>query len=67
MTMTIFIVDKFDWLAYNESNSREKFFKMNLLFIDHDKRGGRMKLQDLASVRSGLVICGVSGRKGQFN
>ena len=56
MTMTIFIVDKFDWLAYNESNSREKFFKMNLLFIDRDKRGGRMKLQDLASVRSGLVL-----------
>lgn len=22
-----FIVDKFDWLAYNESNSKEKFFK----------------------------------------
>ena len=56
MTMTIFIVDKFDWLAYNESNSREKFFKMNLLFIDRDKRGGRMKLQDLASVCSGLVL-----------
>lgn len=56
MTMTIFIVDKFDWLAYNESNSREKFFKMNLLFIDRDKRDGRMKLQDLASVRSGLVL-----------
>ena len=56
MTMTIFIVDKFDWLAYNESNSREKFFKMNLLFIGRDKRGGRMKLQDLASVRSGLVL-----------
>lgn len=56
MTMTIFIVDKFDWLAYNESNSREKFFKMNLLFIDRDKRGGRMKLQDHASVRSGLVL-----------
>ena len=34
----------------------EKFFKMNLLFIGHDKRGGRMKLQDLASVRSGLVL-----------
>ena len=56
MTMTILIVDKFDWLAYNESNSREKFFKMNLLFIGRDKRGGRMKLQDLASVRSGLVL-----------
>lgn len=56
MTMTIFIVDKFDWLAYNESNSREKFFKMNLLFIDRNIRGGRMKLQDLASVRSGLVL-----------
>ena len=56
MTMTIFIVDKFDWLAYNESNSRENFFKMNLLFIDRDKRGERMKLRDLASVRSGLVL-----------
>ena len=26
VTMTIFVVDKFDWLAYNEINSREKFF-----------------------------------------
>lgn len=51
-----FIVDKFDWLTYNESNSKEKFFKTNPLFIDHDKRGEGMKLQNLASVRSGLVL-----------
>lgn len=51
-----FIIDKFDWLAYNDSNSKEKFFKANLLFIDHDERGEGMKLQDLASVRSGLVL-----------
>ena len=37
--------------------TRERnFFKMNLLFIDHDKRGEGMKLHDLASVRSGLVL-----------
>lgn len=35
---------------------KRNFFKTNLLFIDHDKRGERMKLQDLASVRSGLVL-----------
>lgn len=27
MAMTIFVVDKFDWLAYNESNSREKILE----------------------------------------
>lgn len=54
--MTIFAVDKFDWLAYNGNSSKTNFFKMRMLFIDHDKRGERMKLQDLASVRSGLVL-----------
>lgn len=54
--MTIFIVDKFDWLAYNGNSSKTNFFRMRLLFIQHDKRGERMKLQDLASVRSGLVL-----------
>lgn len=32
------------------------FFRKHLLFIYHDKRGGGMKLQELASVRSGLVL-----------
>ena len=44
-------------LVYNENSSSESnFFRKLLLFIDRDKRGGRMKLQDLASVRSGLVL-----------
>ena len=44
-------------LVYNENSSSERyFFRKLLLFIDRDKRGGRMKLQDLASVRSGLVL-----------
>ena len=44
-------------LVYNENSSSErKFFGKLLLFIYRDKRGGRMKLQDLASVRSGLVL-----------
>ena len=44
-------------LVYNENSSLERnFFRKLLLFIDRDKRGGRMKLQDLASVRSGLVL-----------
>ena len=51
--MTIFIVDKFDWLAYNGNSPIAKFFITRLLFIGHDKRGEKMKLQDLASVRSG--------------
>ena len=51
-----FIIDKFDWLAYTRNSSKAKFFRMYLLFIGHDKRGERMKLRDLASVRSGLVL-----------
>ena len=44
-------------LVYNENSSSERnFFRKLLLFIGRDKRGGRMKLQDLASVRSGLVL-----------
>lgn len=35
---------------------KRNFFKTSLLFIEHDKWGERMKLQDLASVRSGLVL-----------
>lgn len=54
--MTIFIGDKFDWLAYNGNSPKAKFFITRLLFIGHDKRGEKMKLQDLASVRSGLVL-----------
>ena len=54
--MTIFIIDKFDWLAYNGNSPKAKFFITRLLFIGHDKRGEKMKLQDLASVRSGLVL-----------
>ena len=50
------IVDKFDWLAYNGNSPKAKFFITRLLFIGHDKRGEKMKLQDLASVRSGLVL-----------
>lgn len=46
-----------DGLVYNENNPSERnFFRKLLLFIDRDKRGERMKLQDLASVRSGLVL-----------
>ena len=32
------------------------FFGNLSLFITHDRQGGRMKLKDLASVRSGLVL-----------
>ena len=35
--MTIFIVDKFDWLAYNGNSLEVKFFRMHMLFINHDK------------------------------
>ena len=35
---------------------KSSFFGKLLLFIEHDKRGEGMKLQDLASVRSGLVL-----------
>ena len=35
---------------------KSNFFRKHLLFIYHDKRGGGMKLQELASVRSGLVL-----------
>ena len=42
---------------YNGNNSSgENFFRELLLFINRDERGERMKLQDLASVRSGLVL-----------
>lgn len=56
-TMTNLFLTKKDGLVYNGNNSSEgNFFRKLLLFIDRDKRGERMKLQDLASVRSGLVL-----------
>ena len=55
--MTNSLLTRKDGLVYNGKNSSEgNFFRKLLLFIDHDKRGERMKLQDLASVRSGLVL-----------
>ena len=55
--MTNSLLTRKDGLVYNGNNSSEgNFFRKPLLFIGRDKRGGRMKLQDLASVRSGLVL-----------
>lgn len=55
--MTNSFLTRKDSLVYNGNNSSGvNFFRKLLLFINHDKRGERMKLQDLASVRSGLVL-----------
>ena len=55
--MTILFLTRKDGLVYNGKNSSVRnFFRKPLLFIKRDKRGERMKLRDLASVRSGLVL-----------
>ena len=55
--MTILFLTRKDGLVYNgENSSVRNFFRKPLLFIKRDKRGERMKLRDLASVRSGLVL-----------
>lgn len=56
--MTIKILDKLNLLWYNIKQSREDsiLFELLMLFFEHDKRGDKMKLGDIASVRSGLVL-----------
>lgn len=55
--MTYSILDKLRLLAYNKISSKESnFFRTLSLFVAHDRWGEGMKLQNLASIRSGLVL-----------
>lgn len=50
-------LDKSKKLKYNATRALKALLFANImLFYCHDKRGGRMKLGDIATVRSGLVL-----------